>query len=285
MVLIICTNVHASGANFVTGVVSGDTLKDKEIKKSDRLAERIQLRNSHKRFGIKLGYVYAFLNTDISFESANRNITSTISLENDLGLPSNNFFFTGSFLYRITPRSAVYAQYYGIDREKNYQTDRDYIFLRDTIPDGTKIKAYFNTQVISAGYVLSVLKDPNAFLGFYFNVYLMFLDTGVKSELGAINANIRVAAPLPNFGLLASFRLTKWLNLDGEAGFFSLSTSTFEGSLYSFNISLMAKPVRWLGINLSYQEFDVRFLFPEDKVNTVVDYNFRGPSVGLSFIF
>jgi len=47
----------------------------------------------------------------------------------------------------------------------------------------------------------------------------------------------------------------------------------------------MAKPARWLGISLSYQEFDVRCLFPEDKVNTVVDYNFRGPSVGLSFIF
>ena len=285
MALIVYTNVHASGAYFVTGVVSGDTLKDKEIKKSERQAERIQLRNSHKRFGVKLGYVYAFLNTDISFESANRNLSSTISLENDLGLPSNSFFSTGSFLYRITPRSGIYAQYYGINRVKNYQTDRDYIFLRDTIPGGTEVKAYFNTQVISAGYLLSILKDPNAFLGFYFNIYLMFLDTGVKSDLGAINANVRLTAPVPNFGLLASFRLTKWLNMDGEAGFFSVSTATFEGALYSFNISLMAKPARWLGISLSYQEFDVRCLFPEEKINTVVDYNFRGPSVGLSFIF
>ena len=285
MALIVYTNLHASGAYFVTGVVSGDTLKDKEIKKSERQAERIQLRNSHKRFGVKLGYVYAFLNTDISFESANRNLSSTISLENDLGLPSNSFFSTGSFLYRITPRSGIYAQYYGINRVKNYQTDRDYIFLRDTIPGGTEVKAYFNTQVISAGYLLSILKDPNAFLGFYFNIYLMFLDTGVKSDLGAINANVRLTAPVPNFGLLASFRLTKWLNMDGEAGFFSVSTATFEGALYSFNISLMAKPARWLGISLSYQEFDVRCLFPEEKINTVVDYNFRGPSVGLSFIF
>lgn len=113
----------------------------------------------------------------------------------------------------------------------------------------------------------------------------MFLESGVKSDIGSINANVKMAAPLPNFGLLASFRLTKWLNMNGGVGFFSLNTKDFGGSLYNFDISLMTKPVRWLGISLSYQEFDVRVLFPSDEINTVVDYNFRGPALGLSFIF
>ncbi len=179
----------------------------------------------------------------------------------------------------------VYTHYYGIYRGKDHQTDRDYIFKNDTIPKGTDLKAHFNTQVISAGYLFSVLRDPNAYLGFYFNIYFMFLDTGVKSDLGTINSNVKLAAPLPNLGLLVSFRLTKWLNLNGGLGFFSLNTKDFGGSLHNFDISLMSRPLPWLGISLTYQEFDVRLKFLSGNINTVVDYNFRGPSLGVSFIF
>ena len=278
-------NLYAIETNYLTNSVSGDTVKNKEIKKKERKEERVTLRHSPNRFGIKVNYVYAFLDTEVSFQLAKGNLSSTLSLENNLGLPSSRFFFTGSFLYRITPRSGIYAQYYGINRAKNSQTDRQYIFKKDTIPEGTNINVYFNTQVISAGYLLSVLRDPDAFLGFYFNIYFMLVETGVKSNIGDRSPNVELIAPLPNFGIIATFKLNKWLYLNGEIGFFSLHTSTFGGSLHNFNLSLIARPVHWLGINLSYQEFDVRAEFPSDNINTVVDYNFRGPSIGLSFFF
>lgn len=278
-------NLYAFEANFLTDSVSVDTVKSKEAKKKERQEERVQLRHSHNRFGIKFNYVYAFLDTEVSFDLDRGNLNSTLSLENNLGLPSNSFFFTGSFLYRITPRSGIYAQYYGINRAENSQTSSDIIFLRDTIPEGTDVKVYFNTQVISAGYMFSVLRNPDAFLGFYFNIYFMLLETGVKSEIGDRSPNVELIAPLPNFGIIATFKLNKWLYLNGEIGFFSLHTSTFGGSLHSFNLSFMARPVKWLGINLSYQEFDVRAEFLSDNIRTDVDYNFRGPSIGLSFFF
>lgn len=68
-------------------------------------------------------------------------------------------------------------------------------------------------------------------------------------------------------------------------GFFSLNTRDFGGSLYNFDLSLTAKPIRWLGISLSYQQFNVRVYFPSDEINSTVEYNFRGPSLGLTFIF
>lgn len=285
MFLFMAFNFHAEQANHLNDPFINDTVKNKKSKKKERKEERIQLRHSHNRFGLKFGYVYAFLDTEVSFDLTHGNLSSTLSLENNLGLPSNSFFFTGSFLYRITPRSGIYAQYYGINRSENSKTDQQFIFKNDTIPAGTDVNVHFNTQVVSAGYLLSIMRDPNAFLGFYFNIYFMILETGVKSELGSINSNVELIAPLPNFGLIASFKLTKWLYLDGGVGFFSLHTSYGGGSLFNFDISLMARPVRWLGINLSYQEFDVRVEFPADDINTVVDYNFRGPSIGLSFFF
>lgn len=276
---------RAQQNHFRADSISMNNIKDKDQKKLDRLEERSILRQSHRRFSIKIAYVYAFLDTEISFDLRNRNLNSTLSFEQNLGLPSNSFFFTGSFLYRITPRSGIYAQYYGINRNESSLTDKDYVFKNDTILSGTNITVSFNTQVISAGYLYSVLREPNAFLGFYFNMYFMFIESGVRSDLENINSNVELIAPLPNVGLIASFRITKWLNLNGGIGFFSLHTSSFKGSLYNFDISLMAKPTHWLGINLSYQEFDVRVEFPSDEINTIVDYNFRGPSIGLSFIF
>jgi len=285
LAIFVCTHLQASGIIYLTEPVSADTVKNKEIKKSERKAERIALRHSNNRFEIKAGFVYAFLNTDVSFEFDDNHLISTLSLEDDLQLPSNDFFFTGAFIYRITPRSGIYAHYYGINRAENFQTKRELIFRDDTIQINSDVKAYFNTQVISAGYLLTALKAPNAFLGFYFNVYLMFVGTGVKADIGSIDANYNLALPLPNFGLVASFKLNKWLYMNGNVSFFSLHTTTFEGSISSYNIEMMARPVHWLGINLSYQEFDVRLQTPSEHVTTVVDYNFKGPSAGLSFYF
>jgi len=285
MATIVCTHLQASGIIYLTVPVSADTVKNKEIKKSEKEAERIKLRNSNNRFQIRADYAYAFLNTDISFEFDDKHLISTVSLEDDLKLPSKDFFFTGAFVYRITPRSGIYAHYYGINRAETYQTKRELIFRDDTLKINSDVTAYFNTQVVSAGYLLSVLEDPDAFLGFYFNIYLMFLQTGVKTDIGSVDAAYNLTVPLPDFGLLANFKLNKWLYLNGNIGFFALNTKEFGGSIHSYNIEMMARPVHWVGINLSYQEFDVSFQSPSDRVTAVFDYTFRGPSAGLTFYF
>ena len=55
--------------------------------------------------------------------------------------------------------------------------------------------------------------------------------------------------------------------------------------MYSFDVALDFKPAHWIGITISYQEFDVNIYMPSDEINTTVDYNFRGPALGLSFLF
>ena len=57
------------------------------------------------------------------------------------------------------------------------------------------------------------------------------------------------------------------------------------GSLFDFSVNLIFKPVKWMGLNLSYREFDIRVSFPYEGIDTTVDYNFRGPAFGVSFDF
>ncbi len=258
-----------------------DSLSRKEVRKINNA----EMKQSNSQLFVNLSYVFAKLNTTASFELPSGLLTAKLGLEENLGLPDVRNFITGSFIYRATLRSGIYMTYYGINREKSWQIDKDIIFLNDTIHAGSKTKAYFNTQVISTGYLFAVLKDPNTFLGAYLNIYVMMLNTGVKSDLQNRNLGVKMTAPLPNFGLVAMFRLTNWLSLDANIGFFSLHTKTFGGTIYDLNISFLFNATKWLGFNLSYQEFDINVFFPSNTINTNIDYNFRGPALGVQVKF
>ena len=258
-----------------------DSLTHKQIKK----LKREEFRKSNERYFFKFGAVNARLHTEVEFDLVDDLLTAKVGLEDNLGLPEKSAFFTASFIHRFTPASGLYVNYYGINRAENHVTERDIIFQSDTIPAGTASRAYFNTQVVSTGYLLSLKRDPNAFLGAYFNLYLMWLKTGVNSDIKNIDAEVSYAAPLPNFGIVAMFKLTNWLYLDGNVGFFSLKVNDFDGTLFDFSVRLNFKPTKWFGLSVSYQEFDIRVGFPYESIYTTVDYNFRGPAFGVSLSF
>ena len=268
---------------FLYSVASGQEeggVISKELNKELKEQEKLDLKNSHRRIFIKSSLVYTKLKTTATFSAPTNILSVTLSLEDNLGLADKNVFFTGSFLYRITPRSGINGEYYGLNRSNSHTTTQELIIMNDTIPEGTRGNAYFNTQVFSLGYLLSILKDPTAFLGFYFNVYGMMINTGFSVENQDYNPNFSFIAPLPSFGIVTLFKLNKWLQIHGDVGFFNIQINTFGGSMYSFDLALDFKPVQWLGISMGYKGFDVNIHVPEDEVNTTINYNFRGPSLG-----
>ena len=260
--------------------------EERKTEKKKKIKEGIQeMKDANSRFVLKVDNVFASLDTRVTFKGPNGILNFSLGLEDNLGLPSSRYFLAGSFMYRITPRHGLYAEYYGINRTQDYQTRDELYFLDDTIPAGTATSAFFNTQVISVGYMLSALKDPDAFLGFYFNLYLMDIKTGVNSEIGNFTRELGLAVPLPNIGVVGMFKLTNWLTFNTTVGLFSLNTKEFGGNIFSLDVSLIFKPVRWLGIGLSYRQFNVSVYYIEYGIDTVIEYNFKGPSLGLVFIF
>jgi len=285
--------VLADNNNFLFEELPKDSLKkaethkEKKEEKKQKRKEGIQtIKDFQSRFIISIDNVFASLDTRITFNGPKNIINLSLGLENNLGLPSNRVFIAGSFMYRITPRSGLYMEYYGINRRETQTANDEFIWGKDTIHVGTSFSSYFNTQVASAGYLISALKAPDAFLGFYFNLYVMYIKTGINTEIGNINGELGLTVPLPNIGVIGMFKLTKWLHFNTTLGIFSLNTKNFGGTIYSLNISFLFKPVRWMGISLSYREFDVSFYDSLTKnINYEIDYNFKGPALGLMFIF
>ena len=263
-----------------------DSISQKERRREQRLERRLELKQSRERWLIKGTSLYAFLSTTVTFEIGKRSILSAkLGLENNLGLDDHEFFISGSALYRLTPKSGIGVNYYGLTRSVTTITDQDYIFLKDTIPAGSRSRAFFNTRVFSLGYMYTLVDNPNTFLGGYFNLYIMSVATGMRSDGLRINERADITAPLPNFGILGSFRLSPRWQIDGNLGYFSLNMADFGGRLSNFSVGFIYNPLEWLGLSFGYEKFELRVTFKEKLVNTIVEYDFHGPAFGVKLSF
>lgn len=262
-----------------------DTLSKKQVKKVERADWRSRIRENHSQFFLKGNYVWAQYETNITTKYPGSIFSATIGLEEHLELPDQQAFLTTSFLGRFSPGSGIYVEYYGLKRNKSFTTTKELVFFEDTIPAGTTSGTYFNTQVFSAGYLLSVLKKSEAFLGIYFNVYLMNLNTGVYSDFKSHESSLNMSIPFPNIGLVTALEIREWLYFGANVGVFVFQLEDLNQSLYDFNIELSFRPNKWLGISVSYKEFDVQIKSTENAMDVLVDYNFKGPSLGLSLSY
>jgi hypothetical protein len=240
---------------------------------------------SKPNFIVKLDCIYGFLDTELTFYFPNGILSTNLGLEDNFGMPKQKLFFSGSFMYSSAKRSGAYIKYYRLARSHTFIPDPGYTYEGDTIPAGANTTIYLNTNVLSAGYLLSILRLPKVNLGAYFNVYLMKINMGINSDRDYFNSQTKMLAPLPNFGLISQFMIRDWFNIDAGIGFFSLKVDEYKGSIFTLEIALIFKPLQWLGISLSYQEFDVVIdYFPKD-IDANLEYNYRGPSLGLSLVF
>lgn len=238
-----------------------------------------------QHFRIAIVGTYADINSMIRFEAPGGLISAQLDFERHLGLEEKKFIYSGSFIYRITPRSGLFALSYRLHRKSEYELKRDISFLGDTIKKGALISGYFNTQVLSIGYLLTLLETKKSFLGAYFNMYVIKVDAGVYSDVFHVNKSTGLFTPLPNFGILAIFQLKKWIALSGGVGIFFLNVDGMNGSFHDAHALIEFSPTKWLSLSFGYYLFDVDVGWPVGDFRAYAEYNFQGPSVGLNFRF
>ena len=68
-------------------------------------------------------------------------------------------------------------------------------------------------------------------------------------------------------------------------GIFFLNTTDWSGTFHDAQIVLDVHPTEWLGLSIGYQVFDIKGKFPEKNYTAYVNYNLKGPTLGLKFTF
>ena len=69
----------------------------------------------------------------------------------------------------------------------------------------------------------------------------MNVKTGVEAKSISFDEDIKVIAPLPNFGLFALFQVNKWLGFEGKLGMFYLRSDDFSGKINDASLSATFK--------------------------------------------
>ena len=231
------------------------------------------------------GGMFAGLATEMEFSRPGGIFSANIGLEENFGLKKTSYISTFSGSYRFTTRSGIFAHYYGMNRTNEKETNQDYIFVNDTIPGGTNVRFQFRTNVFSIGYLLTIHSSEDAFLGMYFNVFTMGLNFGLESEEIGYDRSISYLIPLPDVGFLLDVKIKSWLGFVGNVGIFYINFPDFTGTLNNLSLALDFKPLAWLSIWGGYQAFMVNAVFPEDNIDVRVNYNYKGPTLGVSFMF
>lgn len=274
---------------FAQDSIRNDTTSNKMSVKQRRAMNKVNRKIERKSFSqhFLIGGEVAFakVHSNVRFEEPNGIFSATIDLESHLGLADDRLLFSGNFIYRITPRSGIYAYHYQIHRSNNYVLERDIVFLDDTLHVGASVKGFQNTNIFSFGYAFSILREEYAYLGLYFNIYFARVSAGVSIDGTSYSRSVSLGTPAPSFGILASFELTEWMRIAGGLGFMYLNTYDLGGSLFDGQVFLEFMPVKWLGISLGYFGLDVEMDVPVERFRSYINYRLNGPTVGLWFRF
>lgn len=106
-----------------------------------------------QRFNFTANGVYAILETNLRFETANGLLGLRLNLEDHLGLEKYKIMpvFSGSF--NIKNRHNLFGMFYSLPRSSDFQLQKDIEYNGQIINIDTDIHTYFNINALSLGYM------------------------------------------------------------------------------------------------------------------------------------
>jgi hypothetical protein len=194
------------------------------------------------------GSIVSF-DSKITINSRDDSIDKEIDFEDTLGFDSDVRlgFVKGS--WRMANRHRLSLLYLPIRRTSEVTTNQDFVVNNNIIKAGAYVGASFKTQVFDIEYSYSYYKRPNLELGISAGIYWM----NSLSELNAAGnvilegsnteefrsnykTNQRLVAPLPLFGLSASYEINPLWLVHANARYFDVTVSDIDGRIFSFNV-------------------------------------------------
>ena len=237
------------------------------------------------RFHISANGVYAILETNIRFESQNSILGAKINLEESLGFDKSRIMPMFMATFNIKNRHNLLGIVYSLPRDSYIKTETEFEYNGNIIEVGTEINSYYNTNVFSIGYMYDVVRDSKAKLGLFVNFYIMTLSSGISTTQGLIDESFKVTAPLPNFGAMAQYKLSKRVGLSGFFSIFFLTVGDFSGAIHNIGGELNFYLTPWLDLGLGYYLLDLNIEAETSQFVGIFDFIYQGPYLSLGFSF
>lgn len=217
-----------------------DTTAVKTNPPSDTSVKSDSVKHKKVNFYVSFG-VYQPNVTTLFAVNGNKGPGAVLSLEQNLGFDANPYLYRTSASVSFKRHSAVELTYVQLNRNNNWEVDRE-IKIFDTVFDvGAKLDLYVNTALVSATYKYSIFRKPTWDFGFSAGIRYLQVNMGLSASTdrySGIAESAFIPAPAPVLGVFGSGYMTPKFRGVYELSYFNVSVEGVRGAVIDSRAAL-----------------------------------------------
>ena len=248
------------------------------------------------RWRIGAGYFAPDLDTKVVVTDSSGNLGTGISFEQNLGLSDNEG--TGMLFvdWRFFKRHAVSYRYFELKRSATTNSSVAIRVGEEVFDVNLPITSFFDITAHEISYSYSLLFDQKKELFVGAGVSIQDLALGIQGTESSpnpgetINSTLASTAPLPTLNMGFDYAFSdKWL-FQSRLGWLAVeldfaADKDLSGEIINANAGVLWKAFENVSFLAKYQVFDVDVEYVNAGVRFAVDYNYKGPVLGVAVNF
>lgn len=206
-----------------------------------------------------------------------------IGIERDLGLDDSREISRFAAQWRPFDRHEWSATYFHSTRTGFAQIDRNITFRNQIYPVNAIVNTKFDLDYLSVAYTYWARRSERGGLGLTLGLAKISMDASVSAlRPGDVTVTVtqsaKTDAPIALGGLQGRIAFTRqWHGLASVATLPRVTIEDYTGRAITADARLEYRPVRWIGVGVAYNYFDLDVDVAQTSLTGSLNMNIRGP--------
>lgn len=262
---------------------------------SQASSDYVAVKGMDERFRLDLGGFFQKFETTIRIDSATTGLGTEVSLEDDLGLSSNQANFRAEGYWRFGRHGRLDFAYTGWNRKANHAIDRD-ITIEDTVYHaGATLDSQLRVSLFELYYGYSFWNTPQFEAGLQLGLSALvnkfhFEGTGTVTGGGGstggsfVSEDRSTTAPVPAIGAHFRYTLLPGFLASARIRGVGATIDNYKGSSLQWRVALDYYPWKNVGFGAAYDYMDINVERQDDR-SLEFKYKYSGPMAYVSLVF
>lgn len=239
----------------------------------------------HKdRLAFSLSIFKPEIDTTIRVDSKTLGIGTEIDVEQDLNLDDRVTLPVFEGYWRFTRRQSVEFGYFELDRTGTVDLPKDIDWGDTSFPLGDTVNSEFTTKILWVSYRYSFLHNEKQELAASIGIHGVDLSASLQSGTVGVEEN-DIVAPLPLIGLAYAYNITPDWTVRASGEWFGIEVNDIKGDIFNLAAAVEWFPWDKVGFQLGYTVFDVEVDSGDSDLEGKFEYEYKGPTLGVTFRF
>jgi len=230
------------------------------------------------QFGLRLGgYNVRSASTVLRLDSANSPVGTYIDFAETLGGETQKQVLRLDGLYRFNKHHALGFSWYDLNLTGSRLLDKDIVWGGQTYAINTQVDSELRFNVYKLNYQYSLHHDEKVELGVLAGFHVLKTVVGLSaSGIGQAKSE-SVTAPLPVFGLFATYNFTPRLSAYYNYQWFFINyEDSVKGGLQDFLLGVEYRLIRNLALGVAYNRFGLDMKAKSDQSTVYLNTSWSG---------